>query len=234
MPDPIGSLSLRRSLKRGVARQALHSARQKEAPADKIFAALREMKPNRLAMERLVQRLRRVPGVVRAGIGAEGRGVVVVLRNVRDTVTRTDATDLFSEYVLMFTRVWAIPVRGLVQMHINRMTFCLHALERFFERSPSRLDPQFLAVADAEAVTLLRAGAFGTRIEHDGDLYLRAAACGVWAGSQDATPPEPEWGTLAISCAGVPTFSARTFLSPDEMKPEVWLRWQSDPRLSAS
>ena len=86
----------------------MQHARTTDADSDKIFAALREMKPNRLAMERLVHRLRRLPGVVRAGIGAEGRGVVIVLRNVCETVTRTEAADLFSECVLLFTRVCAV------------------------------------------------------------------------------------------------------------------------------
>jgi hypothetical protein len=30
----------------------------------------------------------------------------------------------------------------------------------------------------------------------------------------------------------VPTFSARTFLGPEQMSPCVWLRWQDDTRLS--
>ncbi|PIV74794.1 MAG: hypothetical protein COW55_08005 [Rhodobacteraceae bacterium CG17_big_fil_post_rev_8_21_14_2_50_65_11] len=145
----------------------MQHARTTDADSDKIFAALREMKPNRLAMERLVHRLRRLPAVVRAGIGAEGRGVVIVLRNVCETVTRTEAADLFSECALLFTRVCA-------------------------------------------------------------------AATGVWAGSFDETPPEPEWGASVTPSVGFPTFSARTFLSPNEMKPAVWLRWQPDPTLSAA
>lgn len=233
-PDPIGSRSLRRSLKRGLARQTMQHARTTDADSDKIFAALREMKPNRVAMERLVHRLRRLPGVVRAGIGAEGRGVVIVLRNVCETVIRTEAADLFSECALLFTRVCAVAQRDSVQFGINRATFCLHALERLVERSQSPLDPSFLAAVDAEAVVLLRAGASSARIEHDGNSYIRAAATGVWAGSFDETPPEPEWGASVIPSVGVPTFSARTFLSPNEMKPAVWLRWQPDPTLSAA
>ena len=170
-PDPIGSRSLRRSLKRGLARQTMQHARTADADSDKIFAALRKMKPNRLVMERLVHRLRRLPGVVRAGIGAEGRGVVIVLRNVCETVTRAEAADLFSECALLFTRVCAVAQRDSVQFGINRATFCLHALERFVERSQSPLDPSFLAAVDAEAVVLLRAGASSARIEHDGDSY---------------------------------------------------------------
>lgn len=105
---------------------------------------------------------------------------------------------------------------------------------RLVERSQSPLDPSFLAAVDAEAVVLLRAGASSARIEHDGDSYIRAAATGVWAESFDETPPEPEWGASVTPSVGVPTFSARTFLSPNEMKPAVWLRWQPDPTLSAA
>jgi hypothetical protein len=172
----------------------------------------------------------RLPGVVRAAIGSEGRGLVVVLRNACEIRTRTEATDLFSEFSLLFTRVSAVAQRDSVHFGINRATFCLHALERLVERSQSPLDPSFLATVDAEAVVLLRAGASSSRIEHDGDCYIRAGTTGVWAGSFDETPPEPEWG----ASVGVPTFSARTFLSPNEMKPAVWLRWQLDPALSAA
>ena len=231
---PTSSQSLRRSLKRGLARQAMQQARASDADSDKIFAALQQMKPNRLAMERLVHRLRRLPGVVRAGIGAEGRGVVIVLRNVCEAVTRTDATDLFAETALLYTRVGAVAQGGSVQFGINRATFCLHALERLVERSQCLFAPCLLSAVDVEAVALLRTGTTDTKIEHDGDSYMRAVTPGVWAGSFDATPAEAIWGKAATPSIGVPTFSARTFLSPDEMKPAVWLRWQPDPTLSAA
>jgi hypothetical protein len=66
---------------------------------------------------------------------------------------------------------------------------------------------------------------------HEGDEYLPAGEAGVWAGSQDATRPDPSWG-ITREDACIPAFSARTFLGPDQMKPCVWLRWRDDPRLS--
>jgi hypothetical protein len=39
---------------------------------------------------------------------------------------------------------------------------------------------------------------------------------------------EADWN-LFNNCGSVPIFSARTFLSPCEMRPTVWLRWKDDP-----
>lgn len=114
---------------------------------------------------------------------------------------------------------------------INRANFSLHALERFIERGSCDLGPRVLEAADAEAMALMKHALQNNLIEHDGDEYLQGREQGVWAGSLDLTKPEPEWRT-AREDACIPTFSSRTFLGPDEMKPCVWLRWQNDPRLS--
>ncbi|MEI2776048.1 MAG: hypothetical protein V9G19_08775 [Tetrasphaera sp.] len=39
---------------------------------------------------------------------------------------------------------------------------------------------------------------------------------------------DPDWN-LTNRCGRMPVFSARTFLSPAEMRPTVWLRWKNDP-----
>ena len=80
---------------------------------------------------------------------------------------------------------------------------------------------------------MLRGLMAGGMLDHGDDRYVRAHTAGVWAGSLDCTMPEAAWATTATD-AVIPTFSARTFLSPEEMKPSVWLLWQPDANLSLS
>jgi hypothetical protein len=219
----------RLSLKRGLARQATTRAAKVQADHEVIFTELRRMAPNRRGMERTVLRLRRAPGVVCAGIA---RGfVVLVLRNVCAMVTRTDGVDAFTEGAMIYTRVSVLPEKGRVGCWINRASFSLHALERYIERGNCELGAGILDVVDAEAVALLRRVVQGGSFAHEWDEYLSGGEAGVWAGSQDATRPDPSWG-VAREDVCIATFSARTFLGPDQMKPCVWLRWKDDPRLS--
>jgi len=226
---PSKARHLRLSLKRGLARHAMARAARAQADHAAIFSELFRMAPNRRGMERTVLRLRRAPGVVSAGI-ARG-AVVVVLRDACAMVTRTEGLDAFTEDALIYTRVTVVPEKRKVGTWINRASFSRHALERFIERGNCDLGPDVLDAVDAEAVTLLGRAVRGELIAHDGDDYLRATDPGVWAGSLDVTRPEPEW-RIGREDACIPTFSARTFLGPDEMKPCVWLSWQDDPRLS--
>jgi hypothetical protein len=221
---------LRRSLKRGFAREAFARAKQDQADHAAIFRTFSQTSPNRCGLERAVIRLRRMGGVALAGI-TTGR-LVVVLRNSCTVVTRTADVDVFTEEGLIYSRLTVEIGKGGVTTQINRATFCLHALERLVERSACQLGRHFFATVDTEAAAVLRQSMTGNSIEHDGDSYVLARESGIWAGSHDLTDPEPEWGGLMNPAAKVPTFSVRTFLGPDEMKPCLWLRWQEDPRLS--
>ena len=224
-----GALYLRRSLKRGLARQAVATARKTQADHLMVFADINRLGPSRRAMERSILRLRKAKGVVSAGLAESS--MVLILRNACILLTRADGVDAFQEDGLIYTRIVVTVAKGRLTTLINRASFSLHALERFVERSDCGLGADYVAFVDTEAKTLLRSAMNEDIIEHNDDSYVRARAEGVWAGSPDWTVPEPDWG-FARTDPGVPTFSARTFLSPDAMKPEVWLRWKADPCLA--
>ncbi len=207
----------------------MSTARRAQADDAAIIGELRRMGPNRRAMERTARRIRRAPGVILAGIS--GRRVVVVLRSVCSALTRRDGMDAYSEDVLMYLRVSISSSRKRVSMAINGASFCLHALERLIERSSCEMKDGFLGVVDAEAALLLKRTVDGGSFEQDEDQYVAAKQEGVWAGSLDTAVPGPDWN-LGMDLTQVPTFSVRTFLGADQMKPTVWLRWRSDPRLS--
>jgi hypothetical protein len=220
---------LRRSLKRGLARQAIASAGKMQADHAAIFAEVRQLAPNRKAIERCVRRLRAGCGVVSTRLA--GDRLIVVLRNLCVMQTRLVGVDAFQENALVYTRIVVSPGKRRMGSWINRGSFSLHAMERFVERTDCAIGSDILPAVDAEAVLMLRRAMDGDLIEQDDDCYLRARAKGVWAGSLDKTTPDQGWA-MGRDDACVPTFSARTFLGPGEMRPEVWLRWQTDPSLT--
>lgn len=226
---PSDSPHLRRSLKRGLARQVLLLAGTEQADHGLVFEALFRMSPNKRSMERAALKLRKMPGVVCSGI-SRGR-VVVVLRNVSAMVTCKEGVEAFTEDAVVYTRVAISRDKRKTSTWTNRLTFCQHAVERFIQRGNCALGAGIVDILDAEALSLLTRFSEGELIQNDGDDYLPARDAGVWAGSEDATYPDPEW-RIARKDACIPTFSARTFLGPDEMNPCVWLRWQNDPRIS--
>jgi hypothetical protein len=231
------SSSLRMSLRRGLARQAMAHAAQDDADVPAIIAAGRALRPNPKSRARLARRLKRMGGIVRVLQGAEGRNLVVILRNCCNVLTRSGTQDLFRESALVYTRLELLPVRGRTRFHLTRASFCLHALERLVERGPVALECPLLPAVDAEAVALLRGLVSGADFVDGDDAYCPARVPGVWAGSHDHAALEGEWGLVracdrACDDPGVPIFSVRTFLGPGEMRPTVWLRWRDDPALS--
>lgn len=224
------SQMLRSSLKRGLARQALAHAALSQAQVPALIAQARDIRPNRKSQERLAQRLGRTVGVVLAG--PSGGGVVMIARNLRDTVTRAGTKDIFTEQAVFYTRILARWGRQGAGFEIWRTSFSCHALERFVERGGIALDRPLLPALDAEAARVLRGVARGALVLDDGDCCAPALAAGLWAGSLDRTELEPDWG-LAFDDAAtrVPVLSVRTFLGPAEMRPTLWLKWRNDPAL---
>lgn len=220
------SASLRNALKRGLARQAMSHAAQAEADVAALVRISTNMRPNAKAMQRLAQQLASRKGVVK--VAKSNEGLVVIVRNVCQIRNQIDQQDLFRETALVYTRLAIRCLRHAVGYHVSRASFCLHALERLVERSPVALDRPLLPVADQEAVRVLRGLAQGRDFTENGDHFIPAVANGVWAGGLDQAALDEEWGLVCKDAAGVPLFSARTFLSEDEMRPTVWYSWKQE------
>jgi hypothetical protein len=227
--DPkLDSIALRRSLKRGLARQAW--AQAEEGDLARVVQMSRDLAPNAKARDRLALRVQALRGVVRVGLA--GDEVVAVLRHRRQVTMRTEGADLFTEGALFYTRIAIRAGRGSTGYRLTRASFCLHALERLVERSPVALDRPLLAAVDAEAVAVLRGCVRADLIADGEDHFARATGQGLWAGSLDQSEMDADWDlTYARPDAQVPVFSARTYLAPDQMRPTLWARWQGDPCL---
>ncbi len=231
-PETSRSVSLRMSLKRGLARQAFDHARTGEADLPHLLALAADLRPNRKATERLAHRARKCTGVVRASIAADGAGLVLVARSLRVVVTQVEGTALFGETSLVYTRLFAGFDRAKLVFHLSRASFCQHALERLVERSRLALDQPMLPTVDTEAIALLRGLSKGTLIVEDDDQFMPAIEPGVWAGGVDMMVVEPDWNLRVDPTMCMPVFSVRTFLGPNEMRRSLWQRVRNDPSLT--
>ncbi|WP_431298466.1 hypothetical protein [Tabrizicola sp. BL-A-41-H6] len=220
--------SIRCSLKRGLARQAMRHAEATEADLPRIVALAAAVRPNLKSLQRLAVRVQGQIGVVRVALTSDGAGVIAFVRNVRQVRTQVEAREVFTEAAIVYTRMEIRCSWGVATYRISRASFCLHALERLVERSDVVTDRPLLTWVDSEALQILRAIKRGQDFQEDGDHFVPAIASGVWAGSVDAAGLEEDWGLTSAGPDVVPFFSARTFLSMDQMRPTVWLRCCGD------
>lgn len=226
------SATLRMSLKRGYAKAVISHAKKSKLDVKSLFDELRTLRRNAKAQKRLILRLRKNPSVVSSNL-LPNHGIAIVYREAITQETKHSGETLFLEDALIFTLVEATISRLGRSMGIVRASFCVHAIERLIERTDYEIGPEFSAIIDREAAHILKEMKDDNEIAHNNDFFISALKQGVWAGSLDDTAPDEEWRVRKTS-AMVPTFSVRTFLSPDEMKPSVWLEWQDDPTITRS
>ena len=223
------STAIRASLKRGLARQALSVADRESADLPALFDLAAGLRPNPKGLDRMATRLGTQRGVTRVALTACRKSLSFTARAIRQVEARVQGETAFLEAGLIYLRARANLVRGRFGYRISAVSFCAHALERLVERSRVCLDAPLLHVIDAEVQTIFRAWDNGARILQDDDEFYPGSTAGVWAGSHDGMSLEPDWGLSTDLLQTIPIFSVRTFLSPTEMRPTVYLRWKDDP-----
>jgi hypothetical protein len=222
------STVLRTSLKRGLARQALSEAERESSDFPALFALAAGLRPNSKGLDRMAARLRVRRGVSRVAIAPNRNSLSFTARAVRQIEAQVLGETAFHETSLIYVRARADMAGSRFGFRVSAISFCGHALERLVERSDIPLKA-LLPLIDVEAQAIFRGWDRGTRIVEQGDEYFPASAQGVWAGGYDGMSLEPDWGLSNNTTQSVPIFSVRTFLSPVEMRPAVYLRWKDDP-----
>lgn len=222
-----GSPALRVSLKRGLARQAIGMAERDAPDMPGLFRRAADLRPNAKSVERLAQRLKGRPGVVRVARTRDGKGLTFLTRAVRAVRAQVAGETAFEETGLIYLRATVGMTGLLLGVHLSAVSFCAHALERLIERSEVDLRTALLPQVDAEARAIFRSWDSGLMVRDREDDFHRAAIPGLWAGGHDEMALDPDWGLCGTR--SLPVFSARTFLSEAEMRPTVWLRWKDDP-----
>jgi len=223
------SPALRVSLKRGLARQAIAIAERTAPDLPGLWRMAAGLRPNAKALQRLASRIKGHRGVTRVALARDGRGLALTARAVRQVEARAEGQTVFHETGLIYLRAQVALARGVTTIRLCAVSFCGHALERLVERSDLPLEAALLPRVDAEAQAIFRGWERSALILDEGDEYYPAATPGVWAGGHDEMAPDPDWNLIPDGAPMLPMFSARTFLSPDQMRPAVWLRWRDDP-----
>lgn len=219
---------LRRSLSRGLAREAFASAQSDDGDMARLLETSFSMTQNIKNRQRIAARMKRLPGVV--SVARFGDGLCAVLRTQREMILTDDEGEHFREQILLYTHVTFARCKGGMDFTMKRISFSAHALERLVQRSDCPLKG-LLGQVDAEALSILR-----TTWEQTGDgrSYQDALCEGVWAGQYDSSEVGTNWPLRyrTEQDRRIPTFSVRTFLSPEEMNPVVWLGWQGDDSIA--
>lgn len=218
----------RRSLARGLARQAMTEAACDDADISRILTELHGMAPNTRSRRRFAARLRRQCGVVQARAVADG--LVVVLRSVLMVDLRKEGVTCFSEERIAWTRVHVACGKGKISFSLNTVHATHHAIQRRVERSECPLT-EVLGDMDAAMLRALARLSEGSVLTDRDDDYLPARQ-GVWAGGLEETSADPTWGPAFRQGAPLQVFAIRTYLGEDEMRPTVWLGW-SEARAAA-
>lgn len=223
------STAIRASLKRGLARQALTTAERESADLPALFAIAAGLRPNPKGLDRIATRLGTQRGVTRVDLTSCRKSLSFTARTIRQVEARVQGETVFRETGLIYLRARAAMASGRIGFRISAVGFCGHALERLVERSEVRLDAPLLQVIDAEAQAVFRGWDSQARIVEGDYEFYSASTLGVWAGGHDGMCLEPDWGLSTDLVPAISIFSARTFLSPAEMRPTVYLRWKDDP-----
>ncbi|ADE85043.1 hypothetical protein [Rhodobacter capsulatus] len=223
------SPSLRVSLKRGLARQALSEAGAVPIDMARLIALASDFRPNRKALDRLGGRIGRLPGVVRVRLCPDPLRLVVVTRAPHGVVTCHAGVEQFREESLLYVRMEVGIEAGRVMFGFTALSYCLHAIERLVERTDLPLHQPLLPVLDAEACAGFADLMAGRELTEAEATFLPAQAEGVWVVSSDWMAFDTDWGLTCLEPRGIPMHSIRTFLAPEQMRPTLWLRWRDNP-----
>lgn len=223
------STSLRVSLKRGMAKQAIELASKTSPNLLPVFRVSAALRPNAKHLERVARRIQQQTGICRVAYARGRTGINFTARMARPIDLQMDGQVAFREIGLIYLRVKVCWRMGSVGFGLDAVSFCQHAIERLVERSSLPLDDKLLAHLDSEAQAIFIGTDEENRIVDAEDEFHPASCSGLWAGGQDAMQIDPAWGLSANDTPDFPIFSVRTFLSEAQMRPTVWLRWKNNP-----
>lgn len=224
----LSMVNARRSLARGLARQAMTEAACDDADTSRILTELHGMAPNARSRQRFAARLRGRRGVVHARALADG--LVVILRSAMTVDLRKEGVTCFSEERIAWMRVHVRCGKGSISFRLDTVHATHHAIQRRVERSDCPLTDVLGDMDAAMQRALERLSQGGVLTDRDDD-YLPARR-GVWAGGMEEIRADPAWGRAFQQASTLQVFAIRTYLGEDEMRPTVWLGW-SETRAAA-
>ncbi len=145
------STSLRLSLKRGMAKQAIELASKTSPNLLPVFRVSAALRPNAKHLERVARRIQQQTGICRVAYARGRTGINFTARMARPIDLQMDGQVAFREIGLIYLRVKVCWRRASVGFGLDAVSFCQHAIERLVERSSLPLDDKLLAHLDSEA-----------------------------------------------------------------------------------
>jgi hypothetical protein len=219
-------------LARGYGSQLIERQKEKNCNIEEVFKLLFNLNPNRKSYFRTKKKLENLNGVVKCGMSKEEVPTLqIVFRSYFLSKIIQEDMGSFEERVISFTRLDAWSSGSEVAVCACRVFFSIHALQRFIQRTNIDYRDGLENAVDLEGLNCVNALKRGDLL--GSDTYSYAASnkfIGAWPGEVSQSLKETGWPQPSSGDhSKIKTLSIRTFLSPDEMSPQVYLQWKDDP-----
>tara|TARA_B100000780_G_C21000503_1_gene400312 strand:- start:110 stop:847 length:738 start_codon:yes stop_codon:yes gene_type:complete len=217
----------------GYSRQLFEKIAVRSCDIKRVFKLLFNLNPNKKSYSRTRRKLEKLNGVIKCGLSKERiPRLQIVLRSCLISKTVQEDTELFDEQVVSYTRLDTWFGNGRLAFCACRVLFSIHALQRFIQRTSIDYKNQLERSVDLEGITCLSALVDDTLLGSDTNAYAPSNKfIGAWPAEVTQSEAENGWpDTSAGDLPKIRTLSVRTFFSPDEMSPQVYLQWNGDPR----
>ena len=220
-------------LARGYSLQIFENSERNGCDIEGIFKLLFNLNPNKKSYSRCKNKLEKIAGVIKCGISNdETPKLQIIFRSCFLSKTIHEGGDCFDEQVVSYTRLDVWPHDGQVSVSSYRALFSIHALQRFIQRTDVDYRDKLETAVNLEGIACLSALSGNYLLGSDTNAYAPSIKfMGAWA--VEVTRGEAEIGWPNTSSGDRPEvriLSVSTFLSPDEMSPQVYLQWNGDPR----
>ena len=219
-------------LAKGYSNQLFERQKERSCNIEKVFKLLFNLNPNKKSYSRTRKKLENLNGVIKCGVSREEIPTLqIVFRSCFLSKIVQEDMGYFDERAISYTRLDAWPSGGEVAVCASRVFFSIHALQRFIQRTEVDYRNGLENAVDLEGLNCVNALRGDYLLGSDTYAYVASNNfIGAWPAevSQSSTEtgwPQPSSGDQSK----IKTLSIRTFISPDEMSPQVYLQWKDDP-----
>ena len=224
-------------LAKGYSRQLFESIQKTNCNIENIFELLFQLNPNTKSYARISKRLRTFEGVIKSGVSKQKQPLLQILfRTCFVSETFKGSEKVFDEETISYTRLDAQLKHNSILFTAQRVFFSLHAIQRLIQRSNLNFrKPRALEQAlNAEGLVCLAALKDDSYFGSETNSYVRSKNfLGAWPTEVTMSHFDAGWPrTPGEDQRKFQTLSVRSFISPDEMTPQVYLLWKNDPRFS--
>lgn len=230
--------SLRVSLKKGRATEAIAMARVTGDPVKTIINRFGDLRPNKVSLKRVAARAQGTRGLTFLKLSPCQTRARSLMREVVRVTFKNDDETLFDEDQISYTAFSAEFADGVPKFAMMKIGFSRHSIERFIERTEVPVDQAILPYLDEEALHIARIfmqwlptnaekqpivfGFKGEDVVYTGLRHQR----GVWVNSIDRSDVVSTYQLISDDGHdGGLYVNVRTHLNEETMKPNILTRY---------